>query len=189
MNTVILPAAYRLTYRDWLCLPDDGSRYEILDGEILMTPAPSVRHQVISSRLHSRLGPFLETSGAGSLFAAPTGVRLSDDVVVQPDLLVVLAEHRSRIAEQVIDGPPDVVAEILSPGTARRDLVAKRELYARFGVPEYWIVDSEGSNTEVLVLERGAYTRFGLFRRHETLRSSLLPELSVPLAEVFEEPR
>jgi Uma2 family endonuclease len=166
MSTVILPAAYRLTYQDWLRLPDDGGRYEIVDGEIFMTPAPSIRHQDISSRLHSRLGPFLESSGAGRLFAAPTGVRFSDDVVVQPDLLVVLAEHRSRIAEQVIDGPPDLVVEILSPGTARRDLVAKRELYARFGVPEYWIVDSEGSNIEVLTPEHGAYTRFALFRRH-----------------------
>lgn len=187
MSTVILPAAYRLTYRDWLRRPDDGRVYEILDGEIYMTPAPSIRHQDISSRLHSRLGPFLENSGAGRLFAAPTGVRLSEDVVVQPDLLVVLAQHRDRLGEQVIDGPPDLVVEILSPGTAGRDLVAKRELYARFAVPEYWIVDSEGSNVEVLTLERGAYSRAGLFRRHETLRSPLLPDLGIPLDEVFRE--
>jgi Uma2 family endonuclease len=185
MSTVILPAAYRLTYRDWLHLPKDGRVYEILDGEIFMTPAPRIRHQRVSSRLHTRLGLHLDHTAAGELFAAPTGVRLSDDNVVEPDLLVVLTVHRGRIAEQVIDGPPDVVVDILSPGTTRRDLVAKRELYARFGVSEHWIVDSKGSNVEVLGLERGAYTRFELFRRHETLRSSLLPDLNLDLGEGF----
>lgn len=181
---MILPAAYRLTYTDWLRLPDDG-RCELLEGELLMTPAPSIRHQEISSRLHSRLGPYLERTASGRLFAAPTGVRLSDETVVQPDLLVVLAAHLHRLTEHVVDGPPDVVVEILSPGSARRDLVAKRELYARAGVPEYWIVDSEACNVEVLVLDRGAYSRDGLYRRHETLRSPALPGLEVVLAEVF----
>lgn len=188
MSTVILPAAYRLTYADWLRLPDDH-RCEIIEGELFMTPTPSIRHQRVSRRLGTRLTAFLEGNGVGEMFYAPTGVRLSDDNVVEPDLLVVLEQHRDRIAEQVIDGAPDLVVEILSPGTARRDLVAKRELYARFGVPEYWIVDSEASNIEVLTLERGAYTRFGLFRRYETLRSSLLPDLAIPLAEVFPEAR
>jgi Uma2 family endonuclease len=98
---------------------------------------------------------------------------------------VVLTAHVDRIVEQVIDGPPDLVVEILAPGTARRDLVARRELYARLGVPEYGIVDSEASNIEVLILDHGAYARFGLFRRPETLRSSRLPDLTLALVEVF----
>jgi len=185
MSTVILPAAYRLTYADWLRLPDDGRIYEIIDGELFVTPTPSIQHQRISRNVAMRLAAFLEGSGRGEMLYAPTGVRVSDDSVVEPDLLVVLDEHRDRIGEQVIDGPPDLVIEILSPGTARRDLVTKREIYSRAGVPEYWIVDSEAANVEVLVLERGAYSRAGLYRRAETLKSPLLPDFDLPLTEIF----
>lgn len=189
MSTVTLPGVYRLTYADWLRLPDDGYRYEIIDGELFVTPTPSIRHQRISRELGSRLREVLRWTGGGEMFFAPTGVRLGEDVVIEPDLLVVLTEHRARIGEQVIDGPPDLVVEVLSPGSARRDLVAKRELYARFGVPEYWIVDSEASSIEVLVVDRGSYTRAGFFRRADTLVSPLLPDLSIVLAEVFADAR
>jgi Uma2 family endonuclease len=187
MSTVILPAAYRLTYADWLRLPDDGRLYEVIDGELFMNPPPGIRHQRVSRKLGARIDEHLEDQARGEMFFAPTGVRLSDDDVVEPDLLVVLTAHADRITEQVIDGAPDLAVEILSPGTARRDLVAKRGLYARSGVPEYWIVDSEGSNVEVLTLERGAYTRFGLFRRNDVLRSALLPDLAIPLDGVFQD--
>jgi Uma2 family endonuclease len=85
----------------------------------------------------------------------------------------------------VIEGAPDVVVEILSPGTAKRDLGVKRTVYEAAGVPEYWIVDAESAAVEVLVLERGAYVRLGLFRRGDTLRSRVLPDLTVLLAPVF----
>jgi Uma2 family endonuclease len=187
MSTVILPAAYRLTYADWLRLPDDGRISEIIDGDLFVTPTSSIQHQRISRKIAMHVAAFLERSGRGELFYAPTGVRISDDSVVEPDLLVVLQEHRDRIGDQVIDGPPDIVVEILSPGTARRDLVTKREIYSLAGIPEYWIVDSEAANVEVLVLERGAYSRAGLYRRAEALRSPLLPDLDLPLTEIFAE--
>jgi Uma2 family endonuclease len=116
------------------------------------------------------------------------GVRLNDESIVVPDLVVMLSEHRDRIGIQLIEGAPNLMVEILSPGTAGRDLVMKCELYARAGVAEYWIVDVEAGHVEVLALKRGKsdYARSGLFRRGETLRSPLLPELAIPLDEVFE---
>jgi Uma2 family endonuclease len=118
---------------------------------------------------------------------APVGVRLSDDTVLEPDLLVVLTENASRIGEHVVDGPPDIVVEILSPGSARRDLGLKRTEYETAGVREYWIVDPETRSVEVLALEEseGRYARAGLFRVEDSLSSSLLPGLSIALREIF----
>lgn len=185
MSTATLPGVYRLTYQDWLGYPDDGRIYEIIGGELFVSPPPATGHQWISVELSARILEFLRERNLGRVFAAPTGVRLGDEDVVEPDLLVVLREHADRIGEQVIDGPPDLCVEILSAGSARRDLTTKRELYARAGVHEYWIVDPETASVEVLRLDRGAYARAGLYRKGDTLRSPLLEGLQIPLAEVF----
>lgn len=113
------------------------------------------------------------------------GIRLSDEDVAVPDLLVVLTENLHRIEEQCIGGPPDLVVEILSPGTAGRDLGAKRALYEQSGVPEYWIGDPVAETIEVLSLVSGRYVRFGLFGRGDILRSPLLEGLEIPVSEVF----
>ncbi len=185
MATVSLPGVYRLTYRDWLGYPDDGHLYELIGGELLMTPPPSTEHQRISRDLEYCLVRHLREHNVGEVLDAPVGVRLSDEDVLEPDLLVVLREHLDRIGRQVVEGPPDVVVEILSPGTARRDLGPKRRAYEAAGVVEYWIVDPESESVEVLTLEQGRYQRFGLFRRTEVLRSQLLPALEISLAEIF----
>lgn len=119
------------------------------------------------------------------MLAAPVGVRLTDDTVLGPDLLLVLKAHADRFGELAIMGAPDLVVEILSPGTAQRDLGRKRELYERHGVQEYWIVDPESRAIEVLSLADGRYARTGLFRRNQRLSSPLLEGFSVDLAEVF----
>lgn len=185
MSPATLPGVYKLTYRDWLAYPDDGRLYEIIGGELFVSPPPIIRHSRIARELGTRIHAFLDRAHLGELFFAPTGVRLGDEDVVEPDLLVVLREHADRIGEQVIDGPPDLCVEILSAGSARRDLTTKRELYARAGVPEYWIVDPETASVEVLRLDRGAYARAGLYRKGDTLRSPLLEGLQIPLAGVF----
>lgn len=185
MTVATLPGAYKLTFSDWLELPDDGRIYEIIGGELFVTPAPAVRHQWTSAELFGHLWSYLRQRSLGRIFAAPTGVRLSDEDVVEPDLVVVLAEGAARIGEQVIEGAPDLVVEILSPGSARRDLDFKRELYARHGVREYWIVDPETASVEALRLEAGGYSRAGLHRRGDALRSPLLDGLEIALAEIF----
>ena len=185
MVTSPLPGIYRLTFADWLRFPDDGRLYEILEGELYVTPPPSIEHQRISRNLEFLLLSFLRRHARGEILYAPVGVRLGDEDVLEPDLVVVLREHAARIGVQVIEGAPDIIVEILSPGTARRDLGPKREKYREAGVPEYWIVDPASTSVEVLALRDGAYVRHGLFRKNEVLRSSLLPELEIALAEVF----
>jgi len=182
-----IPAAYRLTYEDWLRFPEDGRLYEIIGGELFVSPSPAIRHQRISGRLFAGLHAHLEAGRSGEVFHAPTGVRLSEQDVPEPDLVVVLAPHADRIGEQVIEGPPDLVVEILSPGTAGRDLVVKRELYARAGIGEYWIVDPVASEIEVLTLEADRYITFSRFSRTGILLSPLLPDLRIPLDRVFTE--
>jgi Uma2 family endonuclease len=180
-----LPAVYRLKFADWMRFPDDGRLYEIVEGELYVTPPPNIEHQRISRELEFILLAFLRRERRGEILDAPVGVRLSDEDVLEPDLLVVLRENADRVGEQVIDGPPDLVVEILSPGTARHDLGPKRAKYEEAGVPEYWIVDPVSKSIEIQVLHEGKYARHALVRRDEILRSPLLPGLEVALEDVF----
>ena len=183
--TTALPGVYRLTFQDWLAFPDDGRLYEVVEGELYVTPPPNVEHQRISRELEFCLLQYLRSASRGEVFDAPIGVRLSDDNVVEPDLVVVLAEHADRVGKQAILGVPDLVVEILSPGSAKRDLGIKREQYEASGVQEYWIVDPESRSVEVLTLDRGRYARVGLFRNGDRLASRLLPDLTIDLEQVF----
>lgn len=180
-----VPATYRLTFEDWLRFPDDGNLYEIIEGELYVGPPPIWRHQLIATELHFRLRAYLGMGSRGRI-AAEAGIRLSNEDVVKPDLVVFLEEHRERIDEAAAAaGTPDLVAEILSPGTAGRDLRDKRALYERSGIPEYWIVDPVAETIQVLVLAGDAYREAALYRRGDTLVSSLLPGLEIPVAEIF----
>jgi Uma2 family endonuclease len=178
------PAAYLLTAEDWLQLPDDGKRYEILGGDLYVTPPPGIGHQRIAGNLYSFLRDFL-AGGRGEVLFAPVGVRLSAHDVPEPDLVVVLAENAGRVQDQWIEGPPDLVVEVLSPGTASRDLKTKRATYESSGIPEYWIVDTKAGLIEVLALEGERYARFGLFGRGEVLRSKRLAGLEIPVTSVL----
>ncbi len=183
--SVAVPGVYRLTYTDWLAFPNDRYRYEVIDGDLLVTPPPAIVHQRVSREIEFALLTFLRANNLGEVLNAPVGVKLDDSNVVEPDLLVVLSHNAHRIGEQVITGPPDLVVEILSPGTARRDLGVKRDTYAQAGVPEYWIVDPESSSIEVLALTSNAYERTGLYRASDVLLSRLLPRFNLNLGAVF----
>lgn len=181
-----VPATYRLTFEDWRRFPDDGNLYEIIEGELFVSPPPTLRHQRIGRNLLRFLDRYLEVRSRGEIFYAPAGVRLSDEDVVEPDLVVLLREHADRAADDAyVLGAPDLVVEILSPGTAGRDLGSKRALYESAGVPEYWIVDPVGATIQVLALEEGIYREAALYRRGDTLISPLLPELEIPVSEIF----
>jgi Uma2 family endonuclease len=182
--TPSVPSAYLASFEDWLALPDDY-RCELIDGEWFMSPSPNTAHQRVSRDLAFILIGYLRYSEKGELFPAPLGVRLDERSVLEPDLLIVLREHAARVGTQVVDGPPDLVVEILSPGSARRDLRIKREKYRSTGVPLYWIVDPINARIEVLVLENGDYLRFGMFGRSDTLRSGVLADLAIALCDVF----
>src|SRR5262245_32396106 len=142
-----------LTYDDYLRLPEDGPRYELIEGDLLMTPAPTVTHQTLLGRFHLAIGNFLASSPIGRVLLAPTDVVLSPTDVVQPDLLFISEAHYDRITDPGILGPPDLVIEILSEDSRKRDEVTKLRLYAKFGIPEYWIADRFMAAVRVYRLE------------------------------------
>jgi Uma2 family endonuclease len=195
-----LPPAYLLTWQDWLRLEArDDRRYELLGGELYVSPSPSVQHQRLVRDLLIEIHSYLSATSAGEVLPAPLGVRLSGRDVVEPDLFVLAADSvpatATSQASQIlpisaserpfVDGVPTLVVEILSPGTARRDLGVKRALYERSGVGEYWIVDPLGERIDVYALVEGIFCWRGTFERADELRSATFPDLVIPLARVF----
>ena len=176
------------TYEDYLLFRDDGNRHELIDGDHFMTPAPSTKHQRVSINLSTLLKNYLVQHPIGTGFTAPCDVVLSNIDVVQPDLLFVSAARTSLITEQNIQGPPDLVIEILSETTRKTDEIVKRKLFERYGVAEYWIVDPELEIVKVYRPTDQGYARVEELA-HEAegrLSTPLLPGLDIPLSEIFE---
>src|SRR6185312_7728698 len=173
------------TYDDYAALPDDGKRYEIVNGVLLITPAPTPNHQSISVRLSHYLFVHVELAGRGRVFAGPIDVELGPRNVFQPDVVVLLNAHLNKVAAKKIVGAPDLVVEIASPSTAVVDRVTKYEIYARAGIPEYWIVKPNNRTIEVLILENGEYYSSGIFQGEQLLPSRIVPELPVHAEQFF----
>src|SRR5262245_51221412 len=125
------------TYEHFLELPVDGKRYEIIDGQLYVAPAPNIRHQNSSMSLSSQLFVHVRQLRLGRVFAAPTDVYLANDAIVEPDILFVRRARRDIITDQHVRGAPDLVVEIISPSSTRTDQETKRDLYARYKVPYY----------------------------------------------------
>jgi Uma2 family endonuclease len=139
---------------DYWQLPE-GEPIELIRGRFVMSPCPLPRHQVVLLLLSELFLQFARKSG-GIVMFAPMDIVLSDDTILQPDLLYIVKERR-HIVTRHVEGPPDLVIEIASPGTERRDRVEKLDLYARYGVAEYWIVDPAGQVIEFLIHEKRRY--------------------------------
>ena len=181
-------ASVKLTYEDFLLFPDDGKRHELIDGEHYVTPSPDTRHQRISGRLHLAIGTWLEAHPVGQLFYAPFDVVFSRFDVVEPDLLYMSNERAAEIlTDKHVSGVPELVIEIGSPGTRKRDETLKRRLYERTGVSEYWVVDPELDVIRVFRRSGESYGRPGELSAEEEdiLTTVLLPGLEIPLARVF----
>ncbi len=163
-------------YEDYLRLPDNGFRYEIVKGELIMSPAPTTRHQLMATYMVSALFDFAKKHKLGEVFSAPIDVRLGHSAaLVQPDILFIAKERLRIVKEQNIEGPPDLIVEILSPGTAVYDRQNKFQAYAAAGVREYWLVDPDGCTVEVNVLRGQAYAPLGSFGPADQMRSEVLP--------------
>ena len=134
---------FKLTIDEYAELPNDGKRYQLLDGDLDVTPAPSPFHQTVSRRLQFILMQALEETGEGAVFNAPIDVVLDRTSVVQPDLVFIRREQFHIVGEKNIQGVPDLVVEILSPSSRRTDALLKSRLYASFAIPSYWIVDPD----------------------------------------------
>lgn len=147
------PARRGWSYAEFARLPDDGNRYEVIDGELFVTPSPQPRHTFIGFRLATVLDVFVLRYDLGWVMPAPVDVLLGDGDYVQPDVVFVRREHGDSITDRGIEVPPDLVVEVLSPSTALRDRGLKRERYAHFGVPLYWIVDPGRQQVEIYRLD------------------------------------
>lgn len=174
----------KYTYEDYLKTPED-ERYELIEGELLMTPSPVTRHQRISRELEFELLKFAKENDLGEVFDAPYDVYLDDENVVQPDIMFISKERLNIIGEKNIQGAPDLVIEIISENTAYRDLVQKKKLYARFGVKEYWIVIPEEGSIEIYILKDKTYTLYKAFSRDDTLESPYFKDLKIMLNRIF----
>jgi Uma2 family endonuclease len=179
------PAAIRFTYRDYLQLPEE-SRYEILEGDLQMSPSPSARHQQAVGSLFDILLRICKSRDLGRIFVAPFDVILSETDVVQPDILFVSKARTALIQERGVFGAPDLVVEVLSPATAERDRTVKAKLYARAGVKELWLADPEEKSIEILELGADGFRRRQLARAGETAASGIVPDFRADVAAVFE---
>jgi Uma2 family endonuclease len=180
----VMSANVKFTYHDYLSLSSE-KRYELLEGELYVVPAPSVYHQVISGKLYVALFLFIKEHDLGELLSAPCDVVLSEEDVVQPDILFVSKNRVGIIGKANIQGPPDLIIEILSPETKSRDVEFKRKLYVKAGVREYWILDPSSKTIEVLAWSRTGYRRFATYPHTAQLTSRLFPGLTLSLTEVF----
>lgn len=151
-----------------------------------MSPSPSESHQRIAGRLFRQLAADVEDTGLGRVYFAPLDVELSPDDVVQPDVLVILNANRKKITPSRIIGAPDLVVEILSPGSIAQDYRGKFDSYARAGVPEYWIANPIIRAIEVFILENNQYRPLGIFEGQATLPSRVIPKLPVQVKKFFE---
>lgn len=175
----------KLTYADYVRLPDDGLRHEIIDGEHYVTPSPSVRHQQISGRLFFLIQQYLDVHPVGTIFYAPLDALLSQFDIVVPDLLYISNESSRYLTSKNLQGPPDLVIEILSPSTARRDQKLKRDLYERVSVREYWVVDPLREVIDLHRAESGVFAAPAEYAKAAILTTPLFPNLELPLARVF----
>lgn len=176
----------QMTYELYAAMPDDGRRYEIIEGTMeLMSPGPSTTHQAVSGELEFILRQSCISDYV--IYHAPLDVILSSTTVLQPDILMI---HRSRlhiVTIRGIEGPPDLVVEIVSPGSRKRDKLDKMNMYAKYGILEYWVVDAEVRTLEQYHLLGDHYEMYNLYESDEIVTSDKLACVSFVLSDIFKE--
>jgi Uma2 family endonuclease len=182
-----MPAATKLTYADYAALPDDGKRYELIDGELVVNPSPLPIHQTIVLNIADAFRAWFRNHGGGGVFVAPLDIVVSDAIVLEPDVIVIRHDRAAIVSAKNIVGPPHLLVEVLSDGSRRRDEVVKRNIYESFGVDEYWIVDPDNELVRgYRRTSRGYAPAFDL--NTETggeIDTPLLPGFALPIAAVF----
>ncbi len=185
-----ISAAYKLqkkvfTYQDYLDLPEDGNRFEVINGELIMVAAPNISHQFVSGNIYLALYNFVQKKQLGRILYAPADVVLSKSNVVQPDILFISKENSSIITEKNIAGAPDLIIEIISPSSAYYDLLEKKELYATHGVKEYWIVEPKKQWIEVYINQNGKFELDQRVEQTGIVRSIIVKNWTLNLDKAF----
>jgi len=175
----------QLTVADLAGVPDDGKRYEILEGDLEASPSPLRKHQRIVQALY-RWFHGLEAQGHGQVYVAPFDVILDAYNVVEPDVIFIRSERLNIITDANVQSRPDLLVEVLSPSTRVRDLGIKAQIYRRFGIAEYWIVDPDMQTMAIYRLTPDGYQVTGPFRKSEVVESTLFPGVSLAVADLFD---
>jgi len=164
---------------------EDGFLYEIINGELVKRSSPSTDHQTASFNLTLILGNFIKEKKLGRCFTAPFDVIFDEENLAQPDILFVAQAKSAIITENCVEGAPDLIVEILSPGTFKTDRGDKMKLYSRFGVAEYWIVDPKNRAVEVYGLKDKTYELISFGIESGEVESTILPGLKIPVEQIF----
>jgi Uma2 family endonuclease len=183
---IVCPNAPQLTVEDYRSLPEAGPRYQLVEGDLYMAPAPNRFHQEISRNLQVKLFLYLRETGFGKVFDAPFDVYLDETNVYQPDVIVVLNDRLAILTEAGAEGAPNLVVEILSPKTRNLDLEQKRKAYPRFGVQELWIIDPECKETIQCRFASDGSASINKVDETGYLASPLLPGFSIAGSELYE---
>jgi Uma2 family endonuclease len=166
-------------------MPEDGNQYEVIDGELYVTPSPAWAHQRVLSRLHIRVGSWVYEHDLGEIVEAPTGVVLDAETGVQPDLLYISRERLGIISQRGVEGAPDLVVEVLSPSTSSRDRGVKMRRYAAAGIPHYWLVDLNARAIEPFRLGQAGYEPTGGYGPGTVFEPELFPGLKIAIDDLF----
>jgi Uma2 family endonuclease len=184
MADTLQTAKAPVTWEQYAAMPQDGKQHQVIGGELIVSPAPRFLHQEVAGALYRHLCDFVYANELGKVAYAPVDVILSDTDIVQPDILFVGKQRLDIIADQV-KGPPDLVVEVLSPSTVRLDTETKLALYARSGVPHYWIVNPDDRVVIAYQLSGEKYERVGLHQGDDAFAPALFEGLTLPLAEIW----
>ncbi|GAB4582147.1 MAG: Uma2 family endonuclease [Anaerolineales bacterium] len=180
------PAQGDWTYEDYLKLPDDGRRYEIIEGVLYVTNAPNIDHQFATHEISRQLGNFVVENKLGYVLSAPFEIHLSSRTrPVLPDVIFIKSEHWPGAGVSYFEGAPDLIVEVLSPSTRRTDQVVKFSAYEQAGVPEYWIVDPKTRSVQVFVLSGREDGLLGEFVGEDVVQSSVLAGLQIAARTLF----
>ena len=179
--------ADRLTFDDLEAIPEEraGDRHELIDGELVVTPSCTPHHQLVLGDVTFSLDTLVRNANLGTILPGPVGVRFTPDNVLIPDMIYVVWGHQHVIGPKVVDARPDLIVEVLSDETRTRDVKVKRDLYARFGVQEYWIIDPEARTVSVLGLVGARFEPIPL-TEDRMIQSWILPKLRLTVEAVFE---
>jgi Uma2 family endonuclease len=185
LREIEIPQKEVYTYADYALLPE-GAPYQLIGGKLVMTPAPTTYHQIISMRLGVKLAVFVAEEDLGIVLYAPVDVYFEEKETYQPDIIFIAKERLHIIEPAKIKGAPDLVVEILSPSTGYYDLKKKARTYARHGVKEYWVADPEDRSIEVYILaEEGNFVLNQRVEEEGKIKSIILEGLEVEAKEVF----
>lgn len=181
---IIGPQQGNWTYETYYAMTDESVLYEMIRGVLVKKPMPDLAHQEVVGAICYELSMLMKREKLGKV-SLPVDIVLSPQDVFQPDILVILNEHRERIQKRCVLGAPDLVIEVTLPGSKLYDRVNKHMAYEQAGIPEYWLVDPCIQSVELFALEQGKYRSLGKFRDEQTLPSRIVPQMTMPVASFF----